>query len=159
MHPFMVNTLETLRICRRNAGNNLWSTVHEKWWLAATKKFRAVYGAWRFSNVMTRASNVSVFSDRCISALSSNLCPSRASSLFPGGCPTWSLRSSSPPYAPPVSSLSWSHFCCMRSADYSVRMQFFPVSCYCVTYMQVYSTLTSGILSRCSCCYVRDEVS
>jgi hypothetical protein len=100
MHPFMVNTLEILTICRRNAGNSPY-----KWWSAASKKFRAVYGAWRFINVLTRAGNVSMFSDRCISILSSHLCPSRASGLFPGGCPTWSLRSSSPPHATPVSSL------------------------------------------------------
>jgi hypothetical protein len=81
------------------------------------KRFGAVYGAQRFINVLTRAGNVSMFSDRCISVLSSHLCPSRASGLFPGGCPTWGLRSSSAPHAPPVSSLSWSRSC-MRSADH-----------------------------------------
>jgi hypothetical protein len=134
-----------------------YGVVHEEWRSAAIEDISpSLWSLKVHLNVLIWAGNVSTFSERYISIFLTHLCPNRTIGLFPDGCPTWSLRFSSP-HTPRVLSWSWSlsfffPFCSTCSYFHfrvttSLSREYIPRCC------------PWGIISQWACRYVRDQVS
>jgi hypothetical protein len=136
-----------------------YGVVHEKLRSAASEYISpSLWGLVVHFNVLIWAGNVSMSSERCISVLSTHLCPTRASGLFSDGCPTWSR----------ISLRHIPHMCHPR-VDHSIFLMgsthhFAPHAVLSSFVLlphidaSIYLDAPFGILSQWACCYVRDQI-